>query len=140
MEKIIFPILFTSFAFAAWPVIGNYSGVHGGWVGLIVAFGTVVAFGLISWIRGDISFDTMPGQKAITILMIAGVANGIGFYLYSMLVTSKDVPTAVFVVTVAVLMMVFAPLLAWMFNGDTLTQKQFLGLGISAIAVYLMVN
>ena len=140
MEKIIIPILFTAFAFAAWPVIGNYSGAHGGWLGLVVAFGTVVAFALLAWVRGDITFEAMPGQKALGILMLAGVANGIGFYLYSMLVTSKDIPTAVFVVTVAVLMMVFAPLLAWILNGDILTPKQFFGLGVSGLAVYLMVN
>jgi len=128
--------VFISMGFTGWPIIGRYSGATGGWVGIIVLGATVITVGIFS--AKEMASIPAPGLKAITLLVVAGIVNGIAFYLYSMTTTDSSVPTGVFVVTVSLLMVTVAPVLDYIFNEGTFSRNQVAGLGFAFIAILML--
>jgi len=126
--------VFIATAYAAWPVVGSYSRASGGWIGTVVVIATGITVAICS-AKQLISF---PNTKAILLLLIAGAINGVAVYLYSCKVADVTVPTAAFVVTVAVFMSVIAPLLSWLLNGAIPTFYQTLGYGLAMSAIYFL--
>ena len=127
--------LFIGAGFISWPIVGKYSGQTGPWVGSIVMLGTTAAVVLLSLrdLKGSV-----PTGKAVLILMIAAVINGIAVYLYAMKAADPEITTAVFVVTVSVSMVISTPVFDWLLNGVIPTLRQIFGFGFAVVAIYLL--
>ncbi|MBI4121511.1 MAG: hypothetical protein HY470_00955 [Candidatus Ryanbacteria bacterium] len=77
-------------------------------------------------------------MKAISILLAAGAINGIGLFFYSVRTTDPQIVTSLFVVTTAVMMVVWAPILDHLFNGSIFSIYQLVGFGVIALGIYLL--
>ncbi len=124
--------------FVAWPVIGKYSGASGAWIGIIVVAGSLVTtaiFGL-----KELTSGPMFTLKALVLLVMAGLLNGAAVYYYSVKATSTAIPTGVFIVTMSIMMVIFAPILDWLLNGNALSIRQCAGIAAAVVAIYLLQN
>ncbi len=126
--------LFIATGFVSWTIIASYSKVAGGWVGVIVAAATSVMLGLCS--TREIMNTPPPSGKALQILVVAGLVNGLAVYLYAQRIANPNVTT--FVVTVSVLMVVCTPAIDWLINGNGLTGRQMIGFTLAAASIYLI--
>ena len=106
---------FIASVFAGWPIIGKFSGLSGEYVGTLACLGTTVAMAALS-AKQLLSTDSLT-PKAITIMLVAGAANGIGVYFYARKAADKLIPTADFVATVCIFMVMIAPVQHWILNG-----------------------
>ena len=122
--------------FTSWPIAGNYLKACSGWVGTIVMMATAVVVALLSIKQ----FSTVPALnvKAILLLIIVGIINGVSVYLYSVKVADATIPTAAFMVTVSILMAVSAPFLNWIINSAVPNPQQVVGFGLAAAAIYFL--
>jgi len=127
---------FIALGFVSWVIVGSYSKASAGWVGTIVMGFTAIVVALLS--GKQLMSGQLPGMKAITYLVIAGVINGIAVYLYSLKATSPLIPTGVFVVIVSVLMAVFAPCVDWILNSKILSLQQGVGVCFAVLSIYLL--
>lgn len=130
--------LFISVGFAGWPIVGNFSKASGAWVGTIVLGTTGVVIALLSS-RGLIS-NPLPSYKSIVYLVVAGVINGLACYVYSLTTVDKNIQIGLFVSLVSILMVVIAPLMSWLLNGEIISSKQIVGLFLACVSIYLLVN
>lgn len=128
--------IFIAIGFAGWPIIGKYSGMNSGFIAIFVGVSTAVTVAIISarQLSGIGSISCTP----LLFLIVVGVINGIAFQLYSNKVADTTVPTAVFMVTVSILMSVATPILHWLLNGAVPNSNQIIGFGFSIITVYFL--
>jgi len=128
--------LFIAFGFVGWPIVGSYSRVCGGWVGTVVLTSTAITVAMFSF--RQLNSIPVPNTKAMILLLVAGIINGLAVYLYSSKITDTNVPAAVFVVMVSILMVVVAPLLNWLLNDAVPNFQQTLGFGFAIVAIYFL--
>lgn len=121
--------------FIGWPIIGKYSQASGAWVSTIVLLSTTLVAMLFSWRKLT---SSLPTTKAFAILTIAGVINGWAVYLYAQKATDPNVSTGTFVITIAVLSVLIAPVLDWGLNGSVPTAQKVAGFVCGAVAIYLL--
>ena len=123
-------------AFVIWPIVGKYSQATGAWVNTIVIIGS--AIGGIAFAYTSIRVQPVPTLYACLILLAAGAINGVAVYYYSMKAADSQVPTAQFIMTVIIMMVIVSPLFNYLLNGATLSGKQWLGLGTAVLSVFLL--
>lgn len=128
--------VFIAFGFVSWPIIGSYSRVCGGWVGTVVIISTAITVAMFS--LRQLSNISVPNSKAMILLIIAGIINGLAVYIYSSKVADVTVPTAEFVVIVSIFMVVIAPLLNWLLNSAVPNFYQTLGFAFAIAAIYFL--
>jgi len=123
-------------SYIAWPLLGKWSGATATWVSCLVTAGTLI--GTFTLNANRLIKEPVCSLRAITIVLIAGVVNGVAVYFYSYKVNDQTVPAGVFLMTVYIFMVVYAPTLDWLLNGTTLSARQFCGLGVALVAIYLL--
>lgn len=128
--------VFIAIGFAGWPIISSYSRASGGWVGMVVSVSTALAVVIFS--AKNLSSIPAPNLRALVLLLIAGVFNGLALCLYSFKVADTNVPTAAFVVMISIMMAMVAPVLNWMLNSAVPNQSQMLGFGFAVVAIYFL--
>ncbi len=132
----ILMMVFIAIAFIGWPIVGKYSGASGAWIGTIMLIATTLVTGTLS--LKEMARSSFPPTKAVAMLIAAGMMNGLAVYLYARKSSSPTVSTATFIVTVTVLMIVFAPILDWLFNGSIPSTRKVFGFACAAFSVYLL--
>jgi drug/metabolite transporter (DMT)-like permease len=130
--------LFIGIAYASWPIVSKYSKASPGWLGVIVMVGTTLVV-LLSLIK-NLSKTSIPPGKSFLFLAIASIINGFGVYLYILKSADQSIPIGLFVTIVCLVMVVYAPLFDWLLNKQALTLRQFSGMLLAAVAVYLISN
>ncbi|MDD3531043.1 MAG: hypothetical protein PHV99_00385 [Candidatus Pacebacteria bacterium] len=123
-------------AFVMWPIVGKYSQATGAWVNTIVIIGS--AIGGIAFAYTSIRVQPIPTLYACLILLAAGAINGAAVYYYSMKAADPQVPTGQFIMTVIIMMVVVSPLFNYLVSGETLSAKQWVGLGTTILSVFLL--
>lgn len=121
--------------FVGWPVIGKYSKASGAWVGTFAMVVTTIVVAIISHRQ---LFLSTPSPKAFLVLTLAAVVNGVAVCLYSAKTTDPSIQSGAFVVVVATLMVIFAPILDWILNGSIPSLRQVGGFALAALAIYLI--
>lgn len=122
--------------FVGWPIMSRYCGQNAAWSGSIVFFFTAITPILFS--STTLLRTPAPDSKSLMILSAAGILNGLGVYFYSQTLEKVGDQSGTFIVTVSIAMVMVAPILSYLFNGETLTTKQFAGLACAVSAVYLL--
>ncbi len=128
--------------FVLWPIIGRYAASGPAWTMSIVMITTGFSAAIIALAKAEFASIPLPDIKQWSILLVAGVLNGVGVWLYTHK-TSGDisvinVDTGVFVLMVSISMVFVAPILSWLINGEVLNIKQFAGIACAILAIYLL--
>jgi len=123
-------------AFVAWPNLGKALGVSGGLVAFIVIVVGLVVITATSW--KDIAGLPTIGMKALIWILIVAILNGLAIYLYAEKAADPKVVTGMFMVTVLILQMTFAPFADWIVTGSIPNPKQIAGLGLAIVAMWLI--
>lgn len=122
--------------FVFWPALAKYSQASGAWVNTIVIIGS--AIGGVGLAYSSLRGQPVPTSNALLILLVAGILNGAAVYFYAMKVSDPQIPTAIFVMTVTIAMLVVAPMFDYVLNGNTLSIRQGAGLGMAILAIFLL--
>lgn len=126
---------FVAVAFAAWPLIGREARVSGAWMATAVMIGAAISVTLMS----STQLTPWPSSRALWILGVAAVTNGLAVFVYSSSVTNQAVAVGPFIVVVSVLQVAVVPFIVWaMPAGRAPSLRQAAGFVFAAIAVYLL--
>jgi len=128
--------LFIAIAFSSWPIVGRYSQASGAWISVLVMSGTL--FSILGIASRQITASTRPAVGAMLLLITMGMVNGLAGYIYAVKVADQNIPTAMFVITVSVLMVMMVPFVDWLLNGSVISPKQWIGILIAIIAIILI--
>jgi drug/metabolite transporter (DMT)-like permease len=132
----VFYAFFIAMGFVSWAIIGKYVGAGGIWVATIVSTSTLASVFILS--ASELLSGQVPTLRAISILTTAGLVNGICLYVYTQKTSDISIQTGSFVVIVSMTMVVLAPIISLVLNGEVLTPRQFMGIGCALIAIYLI--
>ena len=122
--------------FILWPFAGKLTGTSGPWLVTIVLSVTAIVSAALAYARGELT--NAPSVRTLMILLIAGLLNGVGCYLYATLASNPRISTASFVVTINITMCVAAPLIEATLLKRVPNVQQWCGFGFAATAVYLL--
>jgi drug/metabolite transporter (DMT)-like permease len=123
--------------FAGWGIIGNYSQAGSSWTGLFVNIYTSIA--IVAYYHKDLYHTPLPANKALLILLAAGILNGVAVCLYTGKVSNpNNSRVASFMVLVFVLMAIVAPVLEWILKSEAPTAKQMLGYLFAILSIYFL--
>jgi drug/metabolite transporter (DMT)-like permease len=128
--------LFIAICFDSWPILANHTGVGGGWISVIVTMTTALV--ILACSTRDVFGGNPPSRRAVLLLVVGGVMNGIGFILYAGKMSDQSVSPAAFIASVLMLMVICTPVLDWAVNGHTITGRQLCGFGLAAASIYLI--
>lgn len=125
--------------FALWPIIGKYSGLSGGWVITVISTGTLLTSACFS--AKDLYVLPVPGNKAMTLLLTAGILNGFSCWLYTNRIAGIQIEhTASLIALVIIGMVIFTPVFHFLFNGSAPSNKQLVGFVLAVGSIYFLVD
>lgn len=126
--------LATALCFGTWPLITRAAGDQSSW-----AMPIVLAACMLTSLLGRIGAkDAFPTTTAITILVAAGIVNGLGALAYGRLITSTSqsmsaLPSAA--LTAMIVIMAFG---GFLFFKEAVTPSKLVGLVFAAAGCYLL--
>lgn len=123
-------------AFVAWPILGSKSGVPGAWMGILILIGSVIGNTIVG--TKDIIESPLFTWKAFVIVVMAGIVNGIAVYYYGAKSADPNIPTGIFVTTMVVCMVVFAPFVDYFVKGTTISLKEIAGIAVICLGIYIV--
>ncbi len=135
---IIFISIFIGSIFVGWPTVAKYLGFHGAWANIVVSLGTGITAILLSWHYIATQNIKTPDLKGVIILLVVSAVNGYAVTLYAREATNPNLPTAIFIVLVSVFMVVWAPILDYVLNGNAPNFKHLIGYLCSIGAIYFL--
>lgn len=123
-------------AFASWPILANASKTPAAWVGILVLIGTVI--GNLAVGLKDLRMSPFFTLESLTIMLVAGIVNGVAVYFYGAKSADPAIPTWVFVASINVLMVVSALVLSSVITWSLPSLRQVAGVILAGIAIYLI--
>lgn len=136
--KTFFLATLIALGFGGWPIVANYSKATSEWIGMVIFGGGWIVVTTTYWFQGKIDIASFPKGKGMLWLFAATVINGFVLTLYTPKLADHAVPPGPLVVTVAVLMVVWAVILDWGLNGAVPTSRHAIGFAFGAIAIFLL--
>lgn len=128
--------VFIALSYSAWGFFGKYLNVGGGWLASVVCLATLFAVTLLS--VGDIANSHVPSLRSLGLLFVAGFANGVACILASRMMVRPDIPSAIFMVTITVLMVIISPLMGWVMHGENFVPRQWVGIAVIIVGILLL--
>lgn len=125
-----------AFGMVSWPLLAKVSNTPAAWVTTLVLIGTLVGNLAVGW--NDMVKSPLFSSWSFVIMMIAGVVNGIAVYYYGAKSADPTIPTWVFVASINIMMVVFATLLGSVIAWSFPTPRQFTGIILAGIGIYLI--
>lgn len=122
--------------FVLWPISGKYMGITGAWLSLIVCTISLVVCTVLA--GGELLSASSPSLKAIAVVAFFCIFNGISTYLYSGRVMDPQVPTAAFMVTVIIAMVVMTVIFTLLLYQTLPTLRHTLGFLLAGVTIYLL--
>ena len=123
-----------SFGFNIWPIMAKYSKAPASWTGTVALGVTALVTAMLSFRE----FMPVPAPRAIGILALGGVINGVAIYFYSAKVTDPSVLLGSFLMTVVISSVAWIPTLDWALNGSVPRWDHLLGYACASAAIYLL--
>lgn len=127
--------LLIALIFSSWPIVAKYCGAGFAWVSTIIYAGgllVVVGMGARKLLSEQITW------RALITLVLIALFNGFAVWMYSMKAVDKGINTSLFMITGSLGGIVIAPILNWMVNKEILTFRQWIGVGLAMVVVWLM--
>ena len=132
----IFVLAFVAgLCFAGWPIIMRATNLNSIWVAILISLGASI-FAISIAIGKRVA---MPSSKELFIGIIAGLINGVGFFLYSKIVATKSLQLSTALPLVAVTVVIFVAIAGFIVYKEPMTLKKTIGL-ISAITAVALLN
>ena len=103
--------LMTAVGFGSWPMIARFAGTNNAWTGFMVMGFTAMMSAL--FYRTELA--TIPTTKAMGLLALGGIANGIGMIAYTRLVTDQQFGMSSYAPAALTLMVVFVAVVGAIF-------------------------
>ena len=128
--------VFIALGYVCWPIVGKRVGAPGVWMGTIINFCGLVCMLALS--SRQLLNGPMVTTKAILALVAVGIFNGAAVYVYSLKTTDPQINTGVFIVLISILLTTLAPLVDGLLNATMPSAKQFAGIALGPIAIYLI--
>lgn len=128
--------LMTAVGFGSWPMIARFAGTNNAWIGILVMGFTA----LLSTVFYRAELATVPTNKALLLLALAGVANSIGMIAYTRLVTDQQFGMSSYAPAALTLMVVFVTVVGALFFCEPFPATKFLGLVLAVAGTWLMVK
>ena len=128
--------MFIAAAFVGWPNLAKPLGIKPGLMPfMVIVFALVV---VVIMAPKDIASITTISMKAFMVVLAFSIANGMAIYFYADKAADKNIQTGMFLVTVFVLQMSFAPIADWLITGVKPSNLQYAGLGLAAPVMWLL--
>ncbi len=134
-QNIVFAILAAT-AFCSWPILAKYAGTSLAYTNLIIYAGGLIATVLMVGKR--LTVEPVCTAKGLLLVGIASLINGFAVWIYTLKAIDKETNTALFVATVSIVGVVMAPIINTLVNSEQLTTKQWLGVALAIVVVWLM--
>ncbi len=134
----ILALFFIAIVYDTWGMLGKYTGASGPWMSTIVFIGTFIGAAAMS--APGVMSTPAPSLSGILLLLLAGILNGLAVYVASVKMVDPAIPSAIFFMTLLVLMVVLTPFIGWLLHGETLTTRQWIGAAAAVVAIYLLVR
>jgi len=126
--------LMTAIGFGSWPMIARFAGTNNAWTGFLVMSGTAIFSGV--FYRAELA--TVPTTKALLLLVLAGIANGIGMIAYTRLVTDQKFGMSSYVPASLAMMVVFVTIVGALLFKEPLPLTKMAGLVLACAGIWLM--
>ncbi len=136
--KTFFLAIFIAAAFVAWPNLAKLLGIKPGLVPFMVFVVALVILAIMA--PKDIAELRTISTKAMIVVFAFAVANGLAICFYANKAADENIQTGIFLVTIFILQIVFAPIADWLINGSVPTLRQAAGLGLAAPAMWLLIK
>ncbi|GEM_PF-4383882 len=88
----------------------------------------------------DAREQQVPSVTAIALLFFVSFFNGAGVHFQATKVVDPLVPTVSFITAIIILMLVMTPTYNFLLNGEGLTVRQWVGLGLALLTVFVLVG
>ena len=128
--------VFIATAYVGWPNLAKPLGLKPGLVPFVVIVIALVV--VVVMAPKDVASITTISVKAFMVVFAFSIANGMAIYFYADKAADKNIQTGMFLVTVFVLQMTFAPIADWLITGVKPSIQQFVGLGLAAPAMWFL--
>jgi len=128
--------LMTAIGFGGWPLIARFAGTNSAWTGFVVMGASV----LISTIFYRNEIRDVPNAWPMALLLIGGIANGIGMVAYTKLVTDQQFGMSSWAPAALTLMVVFMTIAGAAVFKEAFPATKVLGLALACTGTWLMVK
>ena len=128
--------MFIAAAYVGWPNLAKPLGLKPGLVPFMVIIVALVV--VVVMAPKDIATLTTISVKALMVVLAFSVANGMAIYFYADAAANKNIQTGMFLVTVFILQMAFAPIADWLITGVKPSNLQYAGLGLAVPVMWLL--
>lgn len=137
MDIKTFPLaVFIAAAYVGWPNLAKPLGIKPGLVPFMVIVVALVVVVIMA--PKDIAEIRTISAKALMVVLAFSVANGLAIYFYADKAADKNIQTGMFLVTVFILQMAFAPIADWLITGMKPSNLQYAGLGLAVPVMWLL--
>lgn len=134
-QNLIFAVI-TAIIFCSWPILAKYAGTSLAYTNLIIYTGGLIA--TVVMVGKRLAVEPVCSFKGLLMVGIASLINGFAIWVYTLKAIDKETNTALFVATVSIVGVVMAPIINIFVNNEQLTTKQWLGVALAIIVVWLM--
>ena len=128
--------MFIAAAYVGWPNLAKPLGIKPGLVPFMVIVVALVV--VVVMAPKDIATLTTISVKALMVVLAFSIANGMAIYFYADKAADKNIQTGMFLVTVFILQMAFAPIADWFITGVKPSNLQYAGLGLAVPVMWLL--
>lgn len=128
--------LFVAMAYVAWPNLATPLKLRAGLVPFMVIVIALIVVVIMA--PRDIVELRNISVRAFLIVLAFSVANGLAIYLYAKTAADQSVQTGMFLVTVFILQVAFAPIADWLVTGVKPSPLQWVGLGLAGPVMWLL--
>lgn len=137
MPSTILYSFIVAFTFAFWPIVTRFGKIPAIWTALLVNAGTLIAALIYYFYKTNTG--TLTG-KMLVFGIVAGILNGVGFLVYSYLLSNGAVSASTVVILIDIMIPIIAVVLGVLFLKETVSAYKIAGIIISLIGIYLIVK
>lgn len=118
--------------FVIWPNLTKSTGLTSSWTIILVSITSVFPSFAYLWWKGD----PTPDSRQITVGIIAGLINGLGFIIYSTLLNRYEVSRVITIIDI--MASISAVLLGILVYGETMSLNKGLGIFLGCLSIYFL--
>lgn len=126
--------LVTALGFGAWPLIARWSGAGPAWTTTLVSCVTTITVTCLQ----PPQLAAMPTGKVASLLLAAGLINGIAWLAYGRLVADGELQISRLAPAASTLMIAFLAIGGVIVFGEALTREKALGVACAMLAAWLL--
>lgn len=137
MTTLLASLGFVAFSFALWPVIARFAQIPIVWTAVLVNAGSLLVALIFLAFR---PVEVVSETRVLWLGLLAGIVNGVGFLVYSYVLSDTTVSASTVVALVDILIPLAALILGFLFLKETLSVYKALGVLMAILSIYLLIK